>query len=91
MVEGIREVEKAMTIIDKDAITEGLGDMKHIFEKSVVAAYDLPSGIIISPEHLAFKKPGDGIKAKEYKRVIGRILNGPVAKDHKFIWENFLK
>lgn len=46
--------------------------MKSTFEKSVVAAFDLPRGHIIERSDLRFKKPGFGIPAKEYKSIVGR-------------------
>jgi sialic acid synthase SpsE len=45
--------------VDK-ADTSPYRDMKRIFEKSVVAARDLPAGHVITEADLAYKKPGDG-------------------------------
>ena len=57
--------------IDKNDLTP-YGEMKRIFEKSVVTARALHAGRVISLEDLAFKKPGDGIPAAQYKKLLGR-------------------
>ena len=48
--------------------------MKRIFEKSVVAARDLPAGHVLAEADLAYKKPGDGIPASRYQELVGRKL-----------------
>jgi N-acetylneuraminate synthase len=58
-------------------------DMKLIFEKSIVAKQDLNKGTILSIKDLDFKKPGDGIKAFEYKKIIGKELLVNLKKDDK--------
>lgn len=52
----------------------GYAGMKKIFEKSVVSARALSRGQTLSLEDLAFKKPGDGIRAFDYKSVLGRKI-----------------
>ena len=63
--------------------------MKMTFEKSIVSAESIDEFDTISFEKLAFKKPGDGIPAREYKKIIGKKLNKSVEKDYKFKWEDF--
>ena len=46
--------------------------MKMIFEKSIVAALDIPEGAIIDMNNICFKKPGDGISASLYREVLGK-------------------
>lgn len=57
--------------VDKDDLAP-YRDMKEIFEKSIVTTRDVTAGTVLTREHLAFKKPGDGIRAFDYKKVIGR-------------------
>jgi len=64
-------------------------EMKRIFEKSVVAARDLKAGTRLSADMLAFKKPGDGIPASEYRSVIGRTLREDVPADCKLTLGHF--
>ncbi|QWR77706.1 N-acetylneuraminate synthase family protein [Candidatus Magnetomonas plexicatena] len=90
LVEGIRAAEIMLnTSVDKDEKVRGLGSMKMIFEKSIVAAFDMSEGTVLSLENMAFKKPGDGIPAAQYESVSGRKLNKAVKKDHKFAQEDF--
>jgi N,N'-diacetyllegionaminate synthase len=74
--------------VDKDDMSL-VSDMKLIFEKSIVAAIDLPASTQIAHHHLAFKKPGDGIPASKYQDLIGRRVIRSVARDHKFATEDF--
>lgn len=65
-------------------------DMKLIFEKSIVAKWDLKSGTILNLDNIDFKKPGDGIKAYHYKEIIGKQILVDLKKDEK-IKLNILK
>jgi N,N'-diacetyllegionaminate synthase len=84
--------DTALTIanpVDKDDLS-GVGDMKRIFEKSIVAAADLAAGTRVEREHLAFKKPGDGMPAAGYRALLGRTLTASVPRDHRFRQEDFV-
>ena len=90
LVEGIRAAETAISSeIDKNVKVKDLGEMKRIFEKSIVAAHNLPANHLVTSEDLCFKKPGDGIPSREYKNIIGKELKQAVAKDHKFNLSDF--
>jgi N,N'-diacetyllegionaminate synthase len=69
--------------VDKND-TSAYRDMKRIFEKSVVAARDLPAGHVLAEADLAYKKPGDGIPASRYQELVGRKLKRAVTGDHQF-------
>lgn len=90
LVDNIRAAELAMSVkIDKDLIVEKLGDMKHVFEKSIVSARSLRAGHIVTFEDMAFKKPGDGIPAAQYRNLIGKVLTDDIDADVKFDYKNF--
>jgi len=73
MVRNIREIEQALSNpVNKNDLSKKLIDMKHIFEKSIVASIDIPIGVRISKEMLAFKKPGNGISASNVDNIIGK-------------------
>jgi len=57
--------------------------MKFVFEKSIVSARELKAGHVISEDDLAYKKPGDGIPAKDYKNVIGKKVIKNIAANEK--------
>lgn len=70
--EGLRAIWTMLSHpVDKDDLAP-YRDMKRIFEKSVVAGRRIPAGAAITPDMLAFKKPGDGIPAARYRELIGR-------------------
>jgi N,N'-diacetyllegionaminate synthase len=73
--------------VDKDDV-KPYAEMKRIFEKSVVTARALRAGTVLTPEMLAFKKPGDGISAAEYRSLIGRKLRVDLPADRKIAADN---
>ena len=90
LVEGVRGVEVMLNNrVDKDEKAGTLTEMKMIFEKSLVSSGSLSVGTIIEKEHLACKKPADGISADQYMQVMGKKLKIDVNKDHKFTWGDF--
>ncbi len=67
LVKGIRDAEKALYCkIDKDEKANSLQEMKITFEKSIVASCDISKGTVINEKHLAYKKPGVGLPAKDF-------------------------
>ena len=73
--------------VDKDDLRP-YADMKRIFEKSIVTAKALRAGTALTMDMLAFKKPGDGIPAADYRSVLGRRLRKDLPADHKLSAEN---
>jgi N,N'-diacetyllegionaminate synthase len=63
-------------------------EMKRIFEKSIVTAYPIEANTILEISHLAFKKPGDGIPAAQYKRILGKIVKNNLTVNHKITQED---
>ena len=58
--------------------------MKNIFEKSIVVKKDLSKFHKIRFEDLLFLKPGNGIRADRYKKIIGLRTNKKIKK-YKFL------
>ena len=80
---GIREIWKMnASPVDKEDLSD-VADMKFIFQKSIVAATDIDADTRLERQHLRYKKPGDGIPARDYKTVIGRKLLRSVKKDQQ--------
>lgn len=83
LVQEIRMMERALNVkVDKNQMLAQLGDMKKIFEKTIVASQDLSKGTVLTKEMLAYKKPMRGISANRYQELLGRQLRGDVKKDH---------
>jgi N-acetylneuraminate synthase len=68
--------------VDKDDL-EPYREMKRIFEKSVVTARPLAAGAALALDDLAFKKPGDGIPAADYRALLGRQVRRDLPADHQ--------
>ena len=82
LVRGVRFIETARAHpVDKDAMAAELAEMRRIFNKSVVAAADLPAGTVLGATHLTIKKPGTGIPAARLGALLGRRLARAVAAD----------
>ena len=70
----IKEIWKMKKFkIDKNNLSR-LKQMKKIFEKSVILNKDMKKNEKIKLSDLSFKKPGDGIRAFDYKKVLGKKL-----------------
>ncbi len=81
LVKGLRAIAAMRAHpVDKDDLAP-YRDMKRIFEKSIVAAVDIPAGAVIAPAMVAMKKPGDGLPASRLADVIGRPARRPIAID----------
>ena len=81
LVDGIRELETMLANpVDKDDL-EPFGEMKQVFEKSVVSTREIPAGAEISREMVAAKKPGTGIPARMLPEVLGRRARVDIAAD----------
>ncbi len=73
LVEGVRYIKRMIdNPVDKDKIAVELMQVKKTFSKSVFARVDIPQGTKLTFNHITFKKPGTGIPASEYKKIIGK-------------------
>ena len=91
LVDQIRNIEIIKNShIDKNKLSKKLVKMKKTFEKSIVAAGNLDKGKIITFKDLAFKKPGNGISAANYKSVIGKKLKKAIKYNDQIKFDNLL-
>jgi N-acetylneuraminate synthase len=82
LVDGVRFVERMLAHpVDKDAAAAGMGPLRAIFTKSLVAREPLAAGTVLSESHLAAKKPGTGIPAERLREIVGRTLRRSVVAD----------
>ncbi|GAB4265047.1 MAG: N-acetylneuraminate synthase [Deferrisomatales bacterium] len=82
LVAGVRYIETMRAHpVDKAHPPEAVAPLRDIFMKSVVAAADLRRGTLLTPTHLALKKPGGGIPANRLASLVGRRLRRDVRKD----------
>jgi N-acetylneuraminate synthase len=81
LVDGIREIEAMLeSPVDKNDLAP-YGEMKQVFEKSVVSTREIPAGSVIERDMLAAKKPGTGIPARMMPELIGRKARVDIAAD----------
>lgn len=81
LVHGIRAIETMLASkVNKDDISR-LTVMKETFEKSVVAAVDIPAGTVITREMLAAKKPGMGLPVRMLPEIIGKRAVHDIVRD----------
>jgi N-acetylneuraminate synthase len=89
--DGIKEIHlMRMHPVDKDVAFHQthVQSMRSIFGRSIYAKQDLAAGSKLNLQHLAFKKPGSGIPAKDYKQVIGKTLRRAVRTDERILSED---
>lgn len=90
LVFDVRTAEKIINHqVDKNLACSGLTDMKITFEKSIVSARTILIGKIIEEADLCYKKPGDGISAKDYKKVLGKKSLKNIEPNQKLSWSDF--
>ena len=58
------------------------------FRRSIVAKKNLKKGQLIEKGLIDFKRPGDGIPPKDYKKIIGKKLNKNINYDELILFEN---
>jgi N-acetylneuraminate synthase len=75
--------------VDKDDLSP-YREMKRVFEKSIVTAHAVSAGVQIKREDIAFKKPGDGIPAANWRDVLGRAARHNLPADHKLGQDDLL-
>lgn len=90
LVRGVRAIETMLAApVRKDELAF-VKAMKEIFEKSVVAAVDIPAGAVITRDMVALKKPGTGVPAARLDDVVGRRTARPIGADRLLAWEDLV-
>jgi len=79
LTKGIRFLESALSNpVDKDKVAKKMSKMKNNFTCSIMLKNDMKKGDMISFTDLSFKKPGLGIPAEQYDKLIGKKLKKDV-------------
>lgn len=90
MVKSIRNIEKA---ISGNGVKEASSsDRKNIniARKSIHLSRDLKSGSVITEKDIISLRPGDGICAMNWEKIIGKTVNTDIKKFTKLTWEDIL-
>lgn len=75
--------------VNKDNIS-WLKKTKKVFEKSIVTSKIILKNSKIKLSDLSFKKPGDGISASQYKKIVGKKILKNLKKNHKLKMTDFI-
>lgn len=82
-VQGLREISTILANpVDKDNIAP-YGEMKAVFEKSIVTSRAIAANTVLTLEDLAFKKPGDGIPAARFRDILGKRSKAALPANYK--------
>lgn len=87
-----REVWDAWKLVDNPvdkSDLSGVREMKQVFEKSIVTAVAVAAGQVLTREHLAFKKPGTGIRADRVEHVVGKRVQRDLPANHMLRDDDF--
>ncbi len=90
MVKSIRNIEKA---ISGNGVKEASSSERkniNIARKSIHLSRDLKSGSVITEKDIISLRPGDGICAMNWEKIIGKTVNTDIKKFTKLTWEDIL-
>lgn len=69
--------------VNKDMLAhEEMGELRKLFNKSIVLSKNLEAGSILTLDDLQFKKPGNGITPNKVNDVVGKVLTKTLPQDH---------
>ncbi|MCM8535451.1 MAG: N-acetylneuraminate synthase [Lentisphaeraceae bacterium] len=88
LVDGIRKIELCLGHGEKVPYPVEL-EVAKVARKSLVLNQDLTKGSKISMENLTAKRPGTGIRAFDFEKVIGKELTRDLPKNHILTEEDF--
>jgi N,N'-diacetyllegionaminate synthase len=75
--------------VDKDAVAASLAPMSDLFSKSAVARQNIIVGERLDETNVAYRKPGTGIRERDFASYIGRTVTRHVSARTLFSDEDF--
>lgn len=92
LVQGAAFVRKSLDHpIDKQVEAEALAPLRNIFTKSATTTAALKAGQILAEADLTLKKPGTGVPAAEFHKLLGRTLARDLAEGVQLQWTDLLE
>lgn len=90
MVRGIRNIEKALGSGEKGVTPSEMAN-RGVARKSIVAAGSIRKGEIFREDHLAVKRPGDGISPMRWFEVLGKTAKRDYEEDELIAEQELLQ
>ncbi|MBF0105229.1 MAG: N-acetylneuraminate synthase family protein [Deltaproteobacteria bacterium] len=88
MADDIDYVVRALSSeIDKNDLSN-YGDMRNVFQKSIVIKGPVSKGEVLTINNLTFKKPGTGISASKIDEVLGKRINKNLQDNTLLDWSD---
>ena len=84
MIEGIREIEEALGEGKERQISQGEMINRENLGKSLVSAKVLSKGVVLGPEHIKVRSPGQGLSPQLYEDLLGRTLQHDMGEEDFF-------
>jgi len=84
MINGIREIEKAMGSGDLKQVSQGEMINKENLGKSLVSSKAIKKGTTINKSHIDIKSPGKGLSVQYYEKLIGTKIYRNMDKEEFF-------
>ncbi|SHG34636.1 N-acetylneuraminate synthase [Fodinibius roseus] len=88
MVEGIRNIEKALSGDGTKKPSESEQKNIDIARKSIHLAINVKKGDVLTENDIIPLRPGDGISPMEWNNVIGKLALKPLSKNEQLSWDN---
>ena len=88
LVESIRAAEVALGTPAKFCQPEE-AEMAAVSRKSIVLSKNVKKGEKITAEHIALKRPGTGLYAREIENILNKKSRHDLSKDHILSWGDF--
>ena len=76
--------------VEKDKMSENLGAVRGLFQKSLALKEDQTAGTVLSADMVTLKKPGHGLSADRIADVVGKTLANDVAHDRLLRDDDFI-
>ena len=86
LVDRCRRVHSSLGEYERKLTPDELEQRKKM-RRSMVAAADMEKGHVIEERDLTAKRPGDGIPADQYEKIVGRRLTRDVHRDQLILGE----